>query len=152
MKRIITYGTFDLFHIGHMKLLERARALGDELYVGVSTDEFNAIKGKRSFFSYEDRAAIVGSLRVVDHVFPESAWDQKPRDFVEFNADMFVMGSDWDGKFDEFKKNIDIHYLARTEGVSSTDIKKQLQKIDDAALESMRSAIGLALEILNEIK
>ncbi len=152
MKRIITYGTYDLLHIGHLRLLTRARELGDELYVGVSSDEFNAIKGKRAFFSYADRAAIVAGLRCVDHVFPEHAWDQKPADFRQYGADMLVMGSDWEGRFDHFKDQIAVHYLPRTDGVSSTEIKNQLQKIDDAALESMRNAINLALGILNGIR
>lgn len=152
VKRIVTYGTFDLFHIGHLRILERARDMGDQLFVGVSSDEFNAIKGKNSFFSYNNRAAIISSLRCVDHVFPEYSWDQKPSDFQKYKANVFVMGSDWTGKFDELSNLIQVHYLPRTEGISSSDIKKQLQKIDDKSLDSVKSAISLALNMLNEIR
>lgn len=127
MTRIITYGTFDLFHVGHLRLLTRARSLGDELFVGVSSDEFNAIKGKRALFPFESRAAIVAELRCVDHVFSEDSWDQKPSDFTKFRADIFVMGSDWAGKFDHFANLVNIHYLPRTEGISSTDIKNTIK-------------------------
>lgn len=152
IKRVITYGTFDIFHIGHLKILERARALGDELFVGVSSDEFNAIKGKRAFFSYQSRADIVASLRCVTHVFPEHTWEQKREDFGNYDADIFVMGSDWEGKFDEFADAVDVRYLPRTEGISSTDIKKQLQKIDEKSLVSVKDAIVFALNVLNDIK
>src|SRR5690606_19302139 len=100
MTTIITYGTFDLFHIGHLRLLERAAALGDRLVVGVSTDEFNLGKHKDCIHPYEDRARIVGAMKVVDEVFPESDWGQKVHDIRKYQADVFVMGDDWKGEFD----------------------------------------------------
>src|SRR6056297_3386496 len=100
MKTVITYGTFDLFHIGHLRLLERAKALGDKLCVGVSADSFNESKGKKSIVPYEHRAAIVSSISFVDEVFPECSWDQKPLDIKRLSADILVMGDDWEGKFD----------------------------------------------------
>ena len=100
MKTVITYGTFDLFHVGHIRLLKRLRALGDKLIVGISTDEFNALKGKKSFFSYEERAEIIESCKYVTVVFPEKNWQQKKSDIAKYNADVFAMGDDWQGKFD----------------------------------------------------
>lgn len=126
MRTVITYGTFDLFHIGHVKLLERAKSLGDRLIVGVSADEFNELKGKRSVFPYEQRAAIVASLRMVDHVLPERDWAQKVRDIQEHKVDVFVIGDDWSGKFDDLKAHCEVVYLPRTEGISTTALKKAL--------------------------
>lgn len=125
-KIVITYGTFDLFHVGHVKLLRRARALGDRLVVGVSTDEFNRKKGKSSLFTYEQRVEIVASCRYVDEVFPENDWSQKPNDIERFGAQIFVMGSDWTGHFDNLTKGCEIRYLPRTQGISTTEIKNAL--------------------------
>ena len=125
-KTVLTYGTFDLFHIGHLRLLERLAMLGDRLVVGVSTDEFNALKGKRSLIPFEDRAAIVGALGMVDEVFAEDRWDQKEEDIRRFRADILGMGSDWEGKFDELGELCEVVYLERTEGLSSTSIRGQL--------------------------
>ena len=127
MRRVLTYGTFDLFHVGHIRLLERARALGDYMVVGVSTDDFNLSKGKRSVFSYEERARIVAALRYVDEVIPEKNWDQKQQDIINFKIDVFVMGSDWEGKFDALSKYCSVVYIPRTEGVSTTYIKNLLK-------------------------
>src|SRR5574343_983603 len=113
---VLTYGTFDLFHVGHLNILERARALGDELVVAVSTDEFNAVKGKKSFFSYEDRARIVAGCRHVDRVIPEQDWAQKREDIRSNGVDVFVMGDDWRGKFDELRDLCEVVYLERTPG------------------------------------
>lgn len=123
---VITYGTFDLFHVGHLRLLKRLRALGDELYVGISTDEFNAIKGKTSVIAFEDRVEIVQGLRCVDMVFGEENWDQKPLDIAKYGAAIFGMGDDWAGKFDDLKALCDVIYLPRTEGISTTQIKAGL--------------------------
>ena len=125
-KTVLTYGTFDLFHIGHLRLLERLAMLGDRLVVGVSTDEFNALKGKKSLIPFEDRAAIVGALGMVDEVFAEDRWDQKEEDIRRFRADILGMGSDWEGKFDELGELCEVVYLERTEGLSSTSIRGQL--------------------------
>ena len=126
MKKVITYGTFDLFHRGHLELLRRARALGDYLIVVVSSDEFNAIKNKKAFYSYEDRKAIVEAIRYVDEVLPEYTWEQKIDDVKNNDVDIFVMGHDWEGKFDFLKEYCEVVYLPRTDGISTTQIKEEL--------------------------
>jgi glycerol-3-phosphate cytidylyltransferase len=123
VKRVLTYGTFDLFHIGHIRLLERARSLGDYLVVGLSTDEFNLRKGKRSVFSYPERFAILSAMRHVDKIVAENDWDQKLRDVIENKIDTFVIGDDWEGKFDFLRSNCEVVYLPRTTGISTTYIK-----------------------------
>jgi glycerol-3-phosphate cytidylyltransferase len=123
VKRVLTYGTFDLFHVGHIRLLERARSLGSYLVVGLSTDEFNLSKGKRSVFSYSERFAILGALRHVDKIIPENDWEQKLNDVISNKIDVFVMGDDWEGKFDFLKPNCEVVYLPRTSGISTTYIK-----------------------------
>lgn len=122
-KRVLTYGTFDFLHIGHINILRRAKALGDYLVVGLSTDEFNKLKHKQSFSSYEDRKAIVEALRFVDLVIPEKTWEQKPGDIKTHGIDVFVMGDDWQGKFDHLKAFCEVVYLPRTENISSTMIR-----------------------------
>ncbi|AMV68585.1 Glycerol-3-phosphate cytidylyltransferase [Pediococcus damnosus] len=126
MKKVITYGTFDLIHKGHIRLLKRARTLGDHLTVCVSTDEFNALKGKKAYTSYEDRKYILEAIRYVDEVIPEKGWDQKIKDVEERHIDTFVMGDDWKGKFDFLKDYCKVIYLPRTEGISTTKIKRDL--------------------------
>lgn len=127
MKRVITYGTFDLFHYGHLNLLKRAKALGDYLVVAVSTDEFNKLKGKTCYFPYEVRKQIVEAIRYVDLVIPEDNWAQKEEDIKRYNIDVFVMGNDWEGKFDNLKSKCEVVYLPRTDGVSTTQIKESLK-------------------------
>ena len=129
MKTVITYGTFDIFHIGHVEILRRARALGDRLIVGVSSDEFNALKGKRSLMSYIDRANIVRACRYVDEVIPEHNWEQKRQDIGRFGVDTFVMGDDWQGKFDDLKDVCEVVYLSRTPEVSSSWLKEQVAEM-----------------------
>lgn len=128
MKRIITYGTFDLLHTGHVNLLRRAKALGDYLIVAVSTDEFNwNQKKKKSYLSYEQRKQIVEAIRYVDLVIPEEDWQQKVRDVHEYKVDIFVIGDDWEGKFDFLKEEgVEVVYLPRTPEISSSQIKKDL--------------------------
>ena len=126
MKKVITYGTFDLIHKGHIRLLKRAKALGDHLTVCVSTEEFNALKGKKAYTSYEDRKYILEAIRYVDEVIPEKGWDQKIKDVEERHIDTFVMGDDWKGKFDFLKDYCEVVYLPRTEGISTTKIKRDL--------------------------
>ena len=129
MKRVITYGTFDLLHYGHINLLRRAKELGDYLIVAVSTDEFNwSEKGKKCYFSYEQRKALVESIRYVDEVLPETCWEQKISDVVDNQVDVFVMGDDWEGQFDFLKDYCEVVYLPRTEGISTTKIKTDLHK------------------------
>ena len=128
MKRVLTYGTFDLLHYGHIRLLQRARALGDYLIVALSTDEFNEIKGKKSYHNYETRKKKLEAIRYVDLVIPEECWEQKVSDVQKYDVDIVVMGSDWAGsdKFDYLKDYCEVVYLDRTEGISTTKIKKDL--------------------------
>jgi len=125
MKTILTYGTFDLFHIGHVNLLKRAREMGDRLIVGVSTDEFNlSEKSKTTIVPFEHRVKVLESCRYVDQVISESCWQQKADDIVKYKVDIFVMGDDWNGKFDELKTLCNVVYLNRTQDVSSTALKQ----------------------------
>ena len=126
MKRIITYGTFDVLHYGHINLLKRAKALGDYLIVVLSSDEFNALKNKKSFYTYEQRKMILEACRYVDLVVPEYTWEQKIQDVVDNKVDVFVMGDDWKGQFDFLKEYCEVVYLPRTEGISTTKIKTDL--------------------------
>jgi len=128
MKKVITYGTFDLLHPGHINILKRAKALGDYLVVATSTDEFNALKNKKSYHSFEMRKLILEAIRYVDEVIPEDSWEQKTSDKQEHNIDVFVMGNDWKGEFDFLKEHCEVVYLPRTEGISTTKIKKDLMK------------------------
>ena len=130
MKRIITYGTFDLLHYGHINLLKRAKALGDYLIVVLSTDEFNwNMKNKKCYFSYEERKILLESVRYVDLVIPESNWEQKKNDVHKYHIDTFVMGDDWKGKFDYLKdEGVEVIYLSRTPKISTTQIKSDLNK------------------------
>lgn len=123
MKKVITYGTFDLLHHGHIRLLQRAKALGDHLTVGLSTDEFNQIKGKSSFFTYAERLEILEAIRYVDCVIPEERWEQKVEDVLRHNIDVFVIGDDWKSKFDFLKEHCEVIYLPRTENISSSQIR-----------------------------
>lgn len=128
MKRVLTYGTFDLFHHGHVRLLERLSRLGDRLIVGCSTDDFNAVKGKRTVIPYEDRRAVLLSCRYVDEVIPEYDWAQKAADIRRLRIDTFGMGDDWRGHFDDLSALCRVIYLPRTEGVSSTGIKQEMAR------------------------
>jgi glycerol-3-phosphate cytidylyltransferase len=121
MQKVITYGTFDTFHYGHLELLKRAKSLGDYLVVGLSTDEFNNIKGKRSLFNYEKRKEWLESIKYVDLIIPEENWNQKEIDIRDYKIDIFTMGDDWRGKFDNLP--CEVIYLERTKGISSTQIK-----------------------------
>lgn len=152
MTTVLTYGTFDLFHIGHLRLIERLAAMGDRLVVGVSTDEFNAGKGKRSVVSYDDRAAIVGAIRGVDLVVPEQSWEQKRADILEHGVDVFVMGDDWAGKFDDLSDVCEVRYLPRTSGVSSTEIKEMLRTLDPVHIEEMQTALGTLTRLLEHYR
>ena len=131
MRKVITYGTYDLLHYGHVKLLQRAKALGDYLIVALSTDEFNwNEKQKKCYFSYEERKSLLEAIRYVDEVLPEYTWEQKIDDIVNNNVDVFVMGDDWKGKFDFLKDYGEVVYLPRTEGISTTKIKNDLNMKD----------------------
>ncbi|MBB6177631.1 glycerol-3-phosphate cytidylyltransferase [Anoxybacillus tengchongensis] len=127
MKRVITYGTFDLLHYGHINLLRRAKELGDYLIVALSTDDFNKIKGKESYFPYEQRKLLLESIRYVDQVIPERSWNQKIDDIISYNVDILVMGNDWLGKFDFLRDYCQVVYLPRTEEISTTKIKSDIR-------------------------
>ncbi len=130
MKKVITYGTFDLLHHGHINLLERAAALGDYLVVAISTDEFNWVeKQKKCYYTYEERKRIVEAIRYVDEVIPETNWDQKKTDVIDYDIDVFVIGDDWKGHFDFLEsQGVEVVYLSRTPDISTTQIKKELGK------------------------
>jgi len=129
MKKVITYGTFDLLHYGHVRLLKRAKELGDYLIVGLSTDEFNEFKKhKEAYNSYAERKYILEAIKYVDEVIPEEDWDQKIKDVQKYDINTFVMGDDWKGKFDFLKPYCDVVYLPRTPGISTTKIKKKKKK------------------------
>ena len=129
MKKVITYGTFDLLHYGHINLLRRAKERGDYLIVALSTDEFNwNEKQKKCYFTYEQRKKLLEAIRYVDLVIPEENWDQKVVDVKEFRVDTFVMGDDWEGKFDFLKDYCEVVYLPRTPEISTTQIKQELKE------------------------
>lgn len=127
MRRVITYGTYDVLHYGHVNLLKRAKALGDYLIVGLSSDEFNALKNKKSYYNYEQRKIILEACRYVDLIIPEDNWEQKVADVQKYQADIFVMGDDWEGKFDFLRDYCEVVYLPRTPEVSSTQTKAHIK-------------------------
>lgn len=151
MKTILTYGTFDLFHVGHVRLLKRLSSLGDRLIVGVSTDDFNKSKDKESFSSYEERAEIVASCRYVDEVIPEFSWSQKQSDIKLYNVDVFAMGDDWVSKFDHLKEFCSVVYLPRTQSISTTEIKNQLAKINRNDLDDIEQSLHDVINIVRSI-
>lgn len=132
MKRVMTYGTFDLLHYGHINILKRAKSLGNYLIVGLSSDEFNELKGKKSVMSYEERKEILESIRYVDKVIKESNWEQKVDDIIKYNIDVFVIGDDWEGKFDFLKEYCEVVYLPRTKSISTTLLKEIIEKEQSA--------------------
>lgn len=151
MKTVLTYGTFDLFHVGHVNLLQRARALGDRLIVGISTDEFNKIKDKKSIIPYQHRADIVNALKCVDYVFPENNWSQKPSDIKRFDAKILVMGHDWEGRFDDLNSLCDVTYLSRTEGISTTDLKLALSALDGNRIAELKKSLDAVQAAVDQL-
>jgi len=144
MKTVLTYGSFDLFHIGHVRLLKRISEFGDQLIVGCSTDDFNAQKGKQSMFSYEERAEILMSCRFVTQVIPERHWEQKIEDVQKYKVDVFAMGDDWSGKFDFLEVSTRVIYLPRTEGISTTQVKDIVASVKaDKKLKLLNAAQNL---------
>ena len=138
-KVILTYGTFDLFHIGHLKLIQRLAQLGDRLIVGVSTDEFNKKKNKVTVIPFEQRVAIVQNIKGVDAVISENSWNQKEKDILKYDVSVFAMGDDWEGKFDNLNTLCTVIYLPRTENISSTKLKKCLKDMEEKKrVESLR--------------
>ncbi|BBP43093.1 glycerol-3-phosphate cytidylyltransferase [Thiosulfativibrio zosterae] len=128
MKTVITYGTFDMFHIGHLRLIQRLQKLGDRLIVAVSTDEFNDLKGKKTLIPFDQRSEIVASIMGVDLVIAENTWEQKKQDIIKYSVDVFAMGDDWQGKFDFLKSDCEVVYLPRTRDVSTTQLKAALDQ------------------------
>ncbi|MFQ3789821.1 adenylyltransferase/cytidyltransferase family protein [Halomonas sp. A29] len=146
---VITYGTFDMFHIGHLNLLRRLSEMGDRLIVAVSTDEFNAGKGKRTLIPFEQRAEIVRSIRYVSEVIPETRWEQKVEDVQRYGVSTFAIGDDWQGHFDFLSPYCEVVYLTRTEGVSTTDLKRSLNRFCSVSREDLLRAFDV-LEALRK--
>ncbi len=151
MNTVLTYGTFDLFHIGHVKLLMRARSLGDRLIVGVSTDEFNHVKGKSVVIPYAHRSEIVRSVKSVDLVVPESTWEQKREDIDQYAVTTLVMGEDWKGKFDYLSASCEVVYLPRTAGVSSSELKLALAPLSSQRMAELKVALDAVVRIAGEL-
>lgn len=147
-KRIITYGTFDMFHIGHLKLFERLSKMADEVIVAVSTDKFNELKNKKVLIPYDQRSEIVSSIKYVTKVIPEESWEQKIDDIKKYSIDIFAIGNDWKGQFDFLKDYCEVVYLERTKNISSTQLKKSLTSF----LSIPKEEIINALNILETLK
>jgi len=151
-KKIITYGTFDLFHVGHLNLLRRLKEEADELIVAVSTDEFNEIKGKKTIIPYDQRVQIIEAIKYVDKVIPEKDWAQKELDIKKYNIDVFAMGHDWEGKFDNLKEFCEVLYLPRTEDISSTVLKNELKKISNISVEDITKTFEILKRLQNDLQ
>lgn len=152
MKTILTYGTFDVFHVGHVRLLKRLSEMADRLIVGVSTDEFNTQKGKEALMSYSDRAEVVSACQYVDLVFEERSWAQKENDIERFSVDIFAIGDDWQGKFDHLKKFCEVKYLPRTSGISSTSLKKLARGINRDNIKDLEKALSTINSVIDGLK
>ncbi|EAR21153.1 adenylyltransferase/cytidyltransferase family protein [Nitrococcus mobilis] len=151
-KIVITYGTFDLFHIGHLRLFERAKEYGDKLIVAVSTDEFNSVKGKKVLIPYEQRAEIVKSIRCVDIVIPEMSWEQKVEDVNKHHVDTLIMGKDWEGQFDELKRFCEVVYLDRTQDISTTRLKSSLKKLVSVSPDEFKAALSVLEQLQKDLE
>ncbi|MDH4572895.1 adenylyltransferase/cytidyltransferase family protein [Salinicola acroporae] len=147
-KTIITYGTFDMFHVGHLNLLRRLNEMADRVIVGVSTDEFNVKKGKKTLIPYEQRAEIVSAIQYVDLVIPEKSWEQKLSDVQEYQVDTFAIGKDWEGKFDFLNEVCEVVYLDRTDSISTTDLKRSLKRF----LSISQKDLSQAFEVLEMLR
>ena len=151
-KRAITYGTFDMFHIGHLNLLKRAKELADELIVAVSTDEFNKQKGKKTLISFQERKEIVSSIKYVDKVIAEESWEQKIDDIKRYDIDIFVIGDDWRGKFDFLKEYCEVIYLDRTKDISTTKLKENLKSFYNIDTDALKLAMETIKDILKAME
>ena len=148
---VLTYGTFDLFHIGHLNILKRLKEQGDHLIVGVSTDEFNAIKGKKPIVPYDQRVEIVRSICYVDEAIPEDNWGQKREDIAKYDVNVFGIGDDWRGKFDDLEDKVDVIYLPRTSGISTTEMKRVLSAFDERHVSELKRTLDSLSQIVKEL-
>lgn len=151
-KTIITYGTFDLFHIGHLNLLKRLKELGDKLIVAVSTDEFNSLKGKKSIIPFNQRIDIIQSIKHVDLAIPETNWDQKIHDIKQYKVDIFAIGDDWQGKFDFLYDYCEVVYLPRTSDISSTEIKNTLKAFSSVSKDDLIKAFNVLEQLRKDFE
>ncbi len=151
-RRVITYGTFDMFHIGHLKLLQRLAEMGDELIVAVSTDEFNKIKDKTVLIPYAQRAEIVKNIKCVDKVIAEESWDQKTSDIKKYDISLFAMGDDWEGKFDFLQEHCEVKYLNRTKDISTTQLKKSLTSFLSISKEDILGVFKVIEALKNDFE
>ena len=151
MRKAITYGTFDLFHIGHLNVLQRAKGDMDYLVVAVSTDEFNLGKGKKTIIPFEQRLEIVKNIKCVDEVIAETSWEQKKEDIVKYKIDRFIIGDDWKGKFDELKELCEVVYLSRTENISTTSLKKALKSFSTVSKDEILKAFEILEQLRNDL-
>lgn len=149
---VLTYGTFDLFHVGHIRLLKRLRSLGGSLIVGLSTDEFNYLKGKHCVIPYSERKEVLLSCKYVDHVFPEASWEQKIDDIKKYSVNVFAMGDDWSGKFDFLQDVVEVVYLPRTDGISTTEIKQFVSSVNNEKILAVQHVIENALDQIKRIR
>lgn len=151
MKTVLTYGTFDLFHVGHVNLLRRLRGLGDRLVVGCSTDAFNQTKGKQTVMPYKHREQILRSSRYVDDVFPEASWDQKRDDILRESAAIFAMGDDWVGHFDDLGALCEVVYLPRTRDVSTTDVRQWVSAMQAEKISTLNAAVEQLQRLVRQL-
>jgi len=152
MKTVITYGTFDMFHIGHLNLLKRAKEYGDRLIVGVSSDAFNQLKGKKTLIPFKDRKEIVASVKYVDLVISENSWEQKIEDIQKYNVDIFIIGDDWRGEFDFLKSYCDVIYLPRTKDISTTQLKEQLKSFYNINIDDLKQSLDTINTIIKAME
>lgn len=151
MKTVITYGTFDMFHIGHLNLIKRLKEYGDRVIVAVSTDEFNLAKGKKCVIPFDQRAQIVAAISGVDLVIPETSWEQKETDIKKHSVDTFVIGADWEGKFDHLQAFCEVVYLPRTQGVSTTELKELLKGFSPELKKNMNDLFAILESVKKEL-
>ncbi|WP_017429364.1 adenylyltransferase/cytidyltransferase family protein [Vreelandella jeotgali] len=152
MTTVLTYGTFDLLHVGHVRLLRRLKALGDTLIVGVSTDAFNELKGKSSIYPFAERREIIEALGFVDQVIAEEHWEQKRDDVQTYNVDILAMGDDWVGEFDDIAGDVEVIYLPRTEGISTTDIKTVISRVEEDKIFALEQAVSQVGRLVKKLR
>lgn len=151
-RTVITYGTFDLFHTGHLNLFKTLAGMADRVIVGVSTDEFNELKGKKTVIPYDQRAEIVSAIRYVSQVLPETCWEQKSTDVQTYSVDLFAIGEDWAGEFDVLKRYCDVVYLPRTEGISTTRLKTTLKTLSSVRREDLTFALDVLVTLSKDLE